>query len=73
MINEGGEIVNVVLFEYEMKKAGYKTPEQRANVMGISLSAYYRRINNKCECSKAEISNVADVIGWDAAKTIFFD
>ncbi len=61
------------LFEYEMKKAGFKTPEQRANVMGISLSAYYRRLNNKCECSKAEISNVADVVGWDVVKAIFFD
>ena len=61
------------LFEYKMKEAGYKTPEQRANVMGVSLSAYYRRINNKCECSKAEISNVADVVGWDEARKIFFD
>ncbi|MBO7240193.1 MAG: hypothetical protein J6V23_06900 [Bacteroidaceae bacterium] len=61
------------LFEYEMKKAGYKTPEQRANVMGISLSAYYRRLNNKCECSKAEISNVADIVGWDVVRAIFFN
>lgn len=65
--------MNNDLFEYEMKKAGYRTPEQRANVMGVSLSAYYRRINSKCECSKEEISNVADVLGWDVAKAIFFD
>lgn len=65
--------MNIDLFEYEMKKAGYRTPEQRANVMGISLSAYYRRINNKCECCKEEIGKVADVLGWDVAKAIFFD
>lgn len=65
--------MNIDLFEYEMKKAGYRTPEQRAKVMGVSLSAYYRRINLKCECSKEEISNVADVLGWDVAKSIFFD
>lgn len=65
--------MNIDLFEYEMKKAGYRTPEQRANAMGVSLSAYYRRINNKCECTKKEIDKVADVLGWDAVKAIFFD
>ena len=60
------------LFEYEMKKAGYKTPEQRAKVMGVSLSAYYRRINNECECLQSEISNIADVVGWDVVRAIFF-
>lgn len=64
--------MDAYLFEYEMKKAGYKTPEQRAKVMGISLSAYYRRIRNECECSKPEISNVAEVVGWDVARAIFF-
>ena len=64
--------MNIDLFEYEMKKAGYRTPEERANVMGISLSAYYRRINKKCECSKKEIGIVADLLGWDSAHAIFF-
>lgn len=65
--------MNVDLFEYEMKKAGYRTPEQRAEVMGLSLSAYYRRISKKCECTKEVIGKVADVLGWDVAKSIFFD
>ena len=65
--------MNSDLFEYEMKKAGYRTPEQRANVLGLSLSAYYRRINGTCECTKEEIGKVADALGWDVAKTIFFD
>lgn len=64
--------MNVDLFEYEMKKAGYKTPEQRAKVMGISLSAYYRRINNTCECTKAEMDNVAEAVGLDVMMAIFF-
>lgn len=65
--------MNIDLFEYEMKKAGHRTPEQRAKAMGLSLSAYYRRINGKCECTKDEIGRVADLLGWDVAKTIFFD
>lgn len=64
--------MDVNLFEYEMKKAGYKTPEQRANVLGVSLSAYYRRIGNKCECSKAEMEKVAEVVGWEVMRAIFF-
>lgn len=61
------------LFEYEMKKAGYRTPEQRASAMGLSVSAYYRRVSKQCECTKEEIGIVADLVGWDAAKRIFFD
>jgi len=64
--------MNYDLFEYEMKKAGYKTPKQRAKVMGVSLSAYYRRINNKCECSRTEMDKVAEVVGWEVMKDIFF-
>lgn len=60
------------LFEYEMKKAGYRTPESRAEAMGIKLSAYYRRIGGSCECSKVEIGRVADILGQDMAWRIFF-
>lgn len=61
------------LFEYEMKKAGYRTPESRAEAMGVSsLSAYYRRIGGECECTLTEIGNVAGVLGWEKAKLIFF-
>ena len=60
------------LFEYAMKKAGYKTPESRAEAMGIKKSAYYRRTSGECECSKAEIGKVADILGWEMALRIFF-
>lgn len=61
------------LFVYEMKKAGFKTPESRANAIGVSsISAYYRRVNGECEFSQTEISNVASILGWEKAKNIFF-
>ena len=60
------------LFEYEMKKKGYRTPKQRAEVLQISLSAYYRRVRNSIECTREDIEKVASVLGWDIARRIFF-
>lgn len=64
--------MNKDLFEYEMKQAGYRTPESRAAAMGIKLSAYYRRLSGECECSKREISKVAEILGQELAWRIFF-
>ena len=64
--------MDIELFEYEMKRAGYKTPNQRAKAMGLSNSAYYRRLNNSCECTEGEIRKVAEIIGWEATKSVFF-
>lgn len=61
------------LFEYEMKKAGYRTPEKRAKALNLSVSAYYRRVNGECNCSQEEIGRVAELVGWEATKRIFFD
>lgn len=61
------------LFEYEMKKKGYKTPAMRAEALGWTISAYYRRLSGEVECSKKEIGDVADLLGWETAKRIFFD
>lgn len=60
------------LFEYKMKQAGYRTAKQRANAIGVSLSAYYKRIKNKCECNQQEIGKTAEILGWEVAKQIFF-
>ncbi len=60
------------LFEYEMKKAGYRTPESRAEAMGVTMSAYYRRTSGECECSKAEITRIASILGQNLAWRIFF-
>ena len=55
-----------------MRKKGYRTSKQRAEALGISLSAYYRRVKNNIECTKDEIEKVASLLGWDVAKHIFF-
>ena len=60
------------LFEYEMKKKGFKSPTMRAEALGLKLSAYYRRVNGEVECTKDEISRVATLLGWDVAMRIFF-
>ena len=64
--------MDVDLFVFEMKKAGYRTPESRADALGISLSAYYRRTSGECECTKPEIDNVAAILGKDLTWSIFF-
>ena len=60
------------LFEYEMKKKGYRTASSRAKALGLSLSAYYRRMSNSIECSREDIETTASILGWDIAKRIFF-
>lgn len=60
------------LFEYEMKKAGYRTPDSRAKAMEISKSAYYRRMSGEIECSKGEIGKVAEILGQEITWRIFF-
>ena len=60
------------LFEYEMNKKGYRTSKQRAAVLKMSLSAYYRRIRNNIECTREDIEKVASLLGWEVTKRIFF-
>ena len=64
--------MNKDLFEYEMKSAGYRTPESRAEALGVKMSAYYRRTSGECECTKAEICRIADILGQEKAWHIFF-
>lgn len=65
--------MNADLFEYEMKKKGYRTPEMRAKALGISLSAYYRRVGNAVECTREDIETTAAILGWDVTMRIFFN
>lgn len=60
------------LFEYKMKQKGYKTPQMRADALGLKLSAYYRRVGNEVECTLSEISKVAGLLGWEVTHQIFF-
>jgi hypothetical protein len=61
------------LFVYEMKKKGFKTPAMRAEALGWSISVYYRRVSGEVECTKEEIGRVADLLGWEVARRIFFE
>jgi hypothetical protein len=65
-------VMDADLFEYEMRKIGYRTSKQRADALEISLSAYYRRIKNTIECTREDIEKVASLLGWDTARRIFF-
>lgn len=60
------------LFEFEMKRKGFRTPKQRAEALEISLSAYYRRVRNNIECTREDIEKVATLLGWEVARRIFF-
>lgn len=60
------------LFEYEMKKKGYRTSQQRADALNWSRSAYYSRIRNCTECTLGDIERIAVLLGWEATKRIFF-
>lgn len=60
------------MFEYEMKKKGYRTAKDRAEALGLSLSAYYRRVANLIECTREDIATTADILGWDKTQLIFF-
>ena len=64
--------MDAILFEYEMKKKGYRTSKQRADALEMSLSAYYRRVKNHIECTRDDLEKVAAILGWDVAKRIFF-
>ena len=64
--------MDVDLFEYEMKKKGYRTAASRAKALNLSLSAYYRRMANIIECSREDIELTAGILGWDITKRIFF-
>ena len=64
--------MDAILFEYEMKKKGYRTAKQRADALEMSLSAYYRRVRNVTECTRDDIDKVAALLGWEVAKRIFF-
>lgn len=64
--------MNFDLLEYKMKEAGYKSVEQRAEALGLSLSAYYRRASGRCEWSKKEMDIVLDLFGTETMNAIFF-
>ena len=58
------------LLEYEIKKKGM-TVEEFCRKIGISKSAYYRKVSQKTEFTQGEISKTVDVLGLDSPMDIF--
>lgn len=63
--------MDLLLFDYEIKKRGY-TRESLAAAVGISRSAFYRKCNGKSEFTLAEIKAIASILELTNIGEIFF-
>lgn len=63
--------MNKALLEYEMKRAG-KTATEMCVQLGISKSAWYRKINELSQFTRAEIEKIVDILGLSSPVDIFF-
>lgn len=57
--------------EYEMKKRGVSVDEL-CHAVGISRSAYYRKVSGKSEFTQGEIQKIVDYLGLGSPMGIFF-
>ena len=57
--------------EYEMKKRGVSV-DDLCNAVGISRSAYYRKVNGKSGFTQGEIQKIVDYLGLSSPMGIFF-
>jgi len=64
--------MNTALLEYEMKVRGMKKDEL-CEKLGISKSAFYRKLNGTSEFTRSEIQNIVDSLGLESPVPIFFD
>lgn len=64
--------MNAALLEYEMKIRGMKK-EELCEKLGISKSAFYRKLNGTSEFTRSEIQNIVDSLGLESPVPIFFD
>lgn len=64
--------MNTALLEYEMKVRGIKKDEL-CEKLGISKSAFYRKLNGTSEFTRSEIQNIVDSLGLESPVPIFFD
>lgn len=60
-----------VLLEYAIKRKGC-TILDFCNRVGISRSAYYRKVNGTSEFTQKEIQKAMDFLGLDSPVDIFF-
>ena len=57
--------------EYEMKSRGVNV-DDLCEAVGISRSAYYRKMSGKSEFTRAEIEKIIDCLGLKSPMGIFF-
>ena len=59
------------LLEAEIRRRGY-TMERLSREIGISKSAFSKKINGKSEFTLGEIQRIVDVLGLESPIPIFF-
>lgn len=57
--------------EYEMKSRGVSV-DALCEKIGISRSAYYRKVSGKSEFTQGEIQKIVDYLGLSSPMGIFF-
>lgn len=57
--------------EYEMKSRGVSV-DALCEEIGISRSAYYRKVSGKSEFTQGEIQKIVDYLGLSSPMGIFF-
>lgn len=63
--------MDAIRLEYEVKKKGYNI-ERFCKDLGMSKSAYYRKIKGVTEFTQGEIQKIVDLLGLESPMGIFF-
>ena len=63
--------MDAIRLEYEIKRNGYSI-EGFCRAIGISKSAYYRKIKGVTEFTQGEIQKIVDLLGLESPMGIFF-
>ena len=63
--------MDAIRLEYEMKKKGYNV-ERLCKRLGISKSAYYRKLKGTSEFTRSEIEKIVEVLELGTPIGIFF-
>lgn len=63
--------MNKLKLEYEMKSRGVSV-DDLCKAIGISRSAYYRKVNGTSEFTQGEIQAIVDFLGLQTPMGVFF-
>lgn len=67
----GGDKVDILKLEYEIKKRGY-TVNEFLKLVSIGKSAYYRKRAGTSEFTQGEIQKIVDALDLESPMGIFF-